>query len=151
MSIKFVRTTEEHIKDLLQHIHPDIRKEVETLSSLPYEASIRDTIGRAVESWTIQSDDGVLGIFGINRLQLLSDKGVPWLLTTYKIKKYVKPLLPLTKVALSYWLKQYNVLENYVPENYSAAIRWLKWAGFTIEPAISVMGNRRVHRVEMRK
>ncbi len=151
MEIKFVRTTTKYIEELIHNIHPDIKKEVEDLSINTFDKSIEKTINGADESWTILADGVVLGIFGINRLNLLSDKGMPWLLTTIKIKKHVKTLLPLTKIALDYWLKHYNILENYIPENYKAAIRWVKWAGFTVyPPQINIFTGKLVHKIEMR-
>ena len=150
--IRFVLTTDEHVEELLLYLHPDMKKEASAITPIAFDKTIRQTVKEADEAWTILSDECVVGIFGIRRYSLLSDKGAPWLLTTTRIKEHVKTLLPLTKIALSYWLNRYTVLENYVPESYKASLRWLKWAGFTIHPAIPIgVSGQLIHRIEMRQ
>jgi len=149
---RFVPTTSEHVSSLIQNIHPDIVKELETLVDAPFEVSVRKCVESANEAWTAITDDGVTCIFGIKQGSLLSSQASPWFLASKYMKNHKKTLLYLTKIGLKYWQNKYGDLINYVPSNYPETIRWLKWAGFTLYPPLPVgVGGHMIHKIEMRK
>ena len=120
---------------LLRDIHPDIKKELDILSNLNTLDLIKENIQTADDAWSVFEGEQILCIFGVGQRTLLSDTGIPWMLTTTYIKQHTRNLLIGTKVVLDYWMKRYNKLENFVPSTFTSSIRWLKWAGFTIEPS----------------
>lgn len=149
---RFIPVKEEHINKIIKFISPEIRNELETLSSLPFDVSIKKNVEDSVECWVGFRGKEILCMFGISSYTLLSDTGFPWLITTRNAKRHKKALLIGTKVALVYWLKKYSTLENFIPASFEKAIRWLRWAGFTIYPPepIGVSGQL-IHRVVLRK
>ena len=141
-----------YIDAVLKNLSPEIKKELKALSNDPFNKLLRDNIKYADDSWIVIYDDRVLCMLGIGGATLLSDVGIPWLITTTHIKKHKKEFLKGTKVVLAYWLTKYNTLENYVPLDFKSSIRWLKWAGFTIFPPEPIgVGGQLIHKVVLRK
>lgn len=82
-------------------------------------------------------NDEPAAMFGVNRVSYLSQKGIPWLLGTDKIKYAMMYFLKESRKHVQAMNKRYPILENYVDSDNKLSIRWLKWLGFELrEPAI---------------
>jgi hypothetical protein len=80
--------------------------------------------------WTVRREAALLAILGLSPLTLLGDIASVWLLTT---GVYGRDVLKWTPVFLSRWRQSYNLF-NYIDAEYTSALRWAKWAGFTVHP-----------------
>ena len=68
---------------------------------------------------------------------VLSSTGVPWCLTGSGLQSAGKSFLRASrKMVHEYMMSNYKFLYNLVDVRYEAAIRWLKWLGFTFENAV---------------
>lgn len=131
---KIIPTQKEDALLVLNNISPEISFELKSLSKNSILSLIEGNIKQSDESWSVWKDDVLICIFGIGSGSLLTSTGYPWLISTKEIKKYKKEFLIGTKVVINYWLNIYTSLENYIPNNFPSALRWLRWAGFTIYP-----------------
>ena len=77
----------------------------------------------------------VVCVFGCAEQSLLTDKGVPWMLTTDEISKYGKLFLRYNKKYIDIMKDRYRELENHVDARNTDAIKWLRWLGFSFGPA----------------
>lgn len=141
-----------HVALICDSIAPEIVRELEALSSEHYSLLIRKNIEGAMESWSVFYNDRILCIFGISSIDLLSDTGYPWLITSTEIKKHTKIFLVGTKVVINEWMKQYSMLVQYIPSTFTAALRWLKWSGFKVGPGMNIgHGGTDIHEVTLRR
>ncbi len=141
-------TEPQHIVPLIDNLAPSIINEMSILTSLPVKTVINMTINEAEEAWTVSGKEGILCILGIGKKSFLSDVGYPWILPTIHMSNHTKSFLKGTKPVLDFWLRKYSHLENYVPAAFTEAIRWLKWAGFSISDAEPIGVNKQlVHKV----
>lgn len=83
--------------------------------------------------WAGSVDGELLAVFGVRSAGLLSDTGVPWLLSTNAVDRHWRPFLRFSRVLLANWSEAFPVLENWVDARHDVAIRWLDWLGFEIE------------------
>ncbi len=149
---RFILATRGHAIELADNIHPGVEKEIKTMSEKETVDIVIQSLEKSDEAWSVFDEEGLICIFGISSVSILSDRAVPWFLTTKLIDKHKKTLLYLTKIGLTYWLGKYSTLENYVPQEYTKAIRWLRWAGFTILPAQPIgIGGVLIHKIEMKR
>lgn len=61
--------------------------------------------------------------------------GVPWMLASPTLSRIRKTFLRECRQYVEDMLLRYGHLENYVWAGNTVHIQWLKWLGFTIEPA----------------
>lgn len=129
--IKIFNTTEDHIRELSLNIRDGDKKEcLDIYGEQPYHV-ISSSFIMSYETYT-GWDDGVLGIVGVVHPSLLGEAATPWLLTSNLLTKKPRHLLKFTKPFIQRWLDMWPVLENYIDAEYTAALRWAKWSGFTI-------------------
>lgn len=132
---QFIPTTDEHIEMLLEDIRDEDKAEAAAMDTFDLKSLLRDNIKRSVECWTCLVDEGVVAIFGVIRLTLLSDSVCPWMATTNLVYKHKKAFLKCTKLGVEFWANKYKNLESFIDARYDKALRWAKWVGFTIHPA----------------
>jgi hypothetical protein len=74
-------------------------------------------------------------------VSLLSDLGVPWLLTTAAVERLPLSFVKVAKVELAAMKALRPRLENHVAASYAQAIKFLRLIGFTVEaPAAGATG-----------
>lgn len=95
--------------------------------------SLKAGFERGDQCWTIVFDGEPIGMFGVGRATLMSDRGIPWLLATDKLVEIQVIFLKSCKKHVQNMKIGYNILENYVSIHNKTSLRWLKWLGFTIE------------------
>ncbi len=92
-------------------------------------------------SWTIIVNGVPIGMIGVARGTLLSDRGIPWLLGTDALVDDRKLFLRVSRVILKKMGEGYKMLENYVSVENKASFCWLRHLGFKIgEEVKSVTG-----------
>jgi len=147
---RFIPADVTHIEPLLENITPDVKEELIALKGEDVYDTIKQCIEEADEAWTAFGSEGLICIFGVRGTSILGGKAFPWLLTTTLVQKHKRNFLKGAKLSIDHWFRQYDVLENFIPAGFDRLLKWLKWAGFTVYPAVPV-GTRLLHRIEMRK
>lgn len=80
-------------------------------------------------------DEEPVVMWGVNRPCLLSHRhGVPWMVATEKLdqKDVMVAFLRRCREPLLVFMKEFDILENYVDERNTRAIRWLQYMGFDV-------------------
>jgi hypothetical protein len=101
----------------------------------PLDALLLGVRSKYGKAWTGLDGNEVKLMFGVTANSAFTSIGVPWFLSA--------PLTPSQDVALArrsiYYVEMmradFPMLENYTDARHKAAIRWLRWCGFTVEPA----------------
>ena len=97
------------------------------------EAVSRGVAASDGNAWVVEFEGEAFCVFGVVRLS--DNIGIPWLLATKKM--YQDECKNFTLVRSKEWIARlmgdYKVLLNYVDARNKQAIRWLEWAGFTLE------------------
>ena len=149
---RFIPAVAEHASLIVSNLNQDIEGEMKAISPKPVDEFIADAIHRSDDVWSAFDEEGIICIFGIRRPHLLSDRGVPWLITSNLIHKHKRDFLKGAKITLAHWLTQYDVLENWIPMGFPRLLRWLEWAGFTVFDAEPYGVKRQFfYRIEKRK
>lgn len=149
---KFERSRVEDAKIIVTNMEDDILKEMRQLRNQSVEESIAQSIYQSDESWTVSDERGVICIFGVLRVSLLSDKARPWLISSKLVSSCKRDFLRGAKIVIERWLDEYTVLENHIPAGLHRLLRWVEWAGFTVYPATPIEGSGTLlHRIEMKK
>ena len=89
----------------------------------------------STEAYTGEIDGAPVMMFGVAVASILSGHAVPWALTTYGVEQNKVAFLRKSRIVVNHWLTEYSILSNYVDAEYTSAVHWLRWLGFTIEPA----------------
>jgi hypothetical protein len=86
-------------------------------------------------------DGEVAAIWGMGG-DILSDTGIPWLLTTAAIERMPVTFIKQARIELARMLARKRRLENHVLAEYSQAVRLLEVLGFTLADPAPVGRNR---------
>jgi GNAT superfamily N-acetyltransferase len=116
------------------------------------EEGIGLSLSRAVwaEAYLVQGQ--VAAIVGVSIGSLLGEEATPWLVTGRPVDRHKRAFLRLTRAGVARMLRQFPVLINHVHAEYTEALRWLRWLGFTIErPAPHGLRDELFCRVCLRK
>lgn len=70
--------------------------------------------------------------------------GIVWQTGTHEIEHRPKFYLRETRKIMNRWLQRYGKLHNFVGSRNAVSIRYLKHLGYTVEPEVTVLGDRRV-------
>jgi hypothetical protein len=108
------------------------RQEVEKLGFTPRKA-LYIAYRKGIHKMTGLVDNEIVAMWGLTFDSLLSNVGHPYFLSGPNIRKIeTRLILSLYKEEIREMLTYFPVLENYVDESYTEAIRLLKLAKFTI-------------------
>ena len=99
----------------------------------PLEAVLRSWRG-SVLSWSGFADGRLVCMWGVCPGP---GYGVPWMLGTDEVVTYQKHFLRRNRSFVLRMHQEFDRLYNWVDARNVVAIRWLRWLGFTIEPAVS--------------
>ena len=126
----FTDITPEHIDILEKELRDDDRLEFLASTSGDMKETMEWHIRASEESFAaVSKEDTLLAVLGIIPFTLLSDKAVPWIMTTKELDKSPRHLIRNSKVVLDLWLRKYNYLTNIIDSRHEKAIRWVKWMG----------------------
>lgn len=70
--------------------------------------------------------------------------GVVWQLGSPEIESHAKQYIRETRKIMRRWMKQYTLLHNLVGARNEVSLRYLKHLGYTIEPTVTLLGERQV-------
>lgn len=80
-------------------------------------------------------DGSVVCIFGVVPVSILGGRGSPWLIGTDLLERHALIFLRQSRACIAQWSQEYALLSNYVDARNTAAMRYLRWLGFTLAPA----------------
>lgn len=134
--IRFERPTEQHIRFIAANMRDEDAVEVHALGGYTPLDALEISIRNSERAVTVLGDGVPLTMLGLVKPILLSDIGVPWLLSARQALDYKRQFLELSPPVIDDMLQTCPKLINFVHSENKLSIRWLKWLGFTIEPAI---------------
>ncbi len=131
-TLKIRKSCEDDIKPIALNMRAEDRKEVwDSNYHLP-ETALEKGLRANGKAWTILVDNIPVAMMGVTRPTLLSDKGIPWLLSTDELALKVKARLfmKVSKSMVKCMKQGFGVLENYVSVENKVSLFWLKKLGF---------------------
>jgi hypothetical protein len=98
--------------------------------------ALSEGIERSVSAWTAEVDGVPALITGVAPLHtLLGDTGVPWMLGTDLVTQHQRAFIRMSPDYIIRMLGAFSHLLNFVHAENTAAVRWLKRMGFSMEAA----------------
>lgn len=98
--------------------------------------ALRDTVTRSERTAVAVYDGKPEAIFGVGRLSLMSDVGVPWMIGTKALTGNARKVMSVARPLLRRVMQGNEVLRNFVHADNKLAIRWLKSMGFRFSEPI---------------
>lgn len=134
--IVFRAPTPADITEVSENMRAADLAEIAAAGSPGPRQSAEQGVRRSVLCWTATVDGRVACILGVAPLRgLLDDMGVPWLLGTDLTEKHARALIRRSPAYIAQMLRAYPHLLNFVHARNTSSVRWLRRAGFTLQPA----------------
>lgn len=101
--------------------------------------------------WTGLIDGEPVCMFGVTPTSLLGRAGTPWMVGTGRLDQHAVALIRHSRGAVRTMRSAYDSMANMVDARNTAAIRWLRWIGFTVAEKAQPFGPDRLpfHRFTM--
>ncbi len=130
--IKIIPSTEAHAIELAASMRQADVDEIKASHGVdPLRGSV--TSYRSSEAcFTGMVDNQVACTYGVIRRHVMSDRGMPWLLTTDLIERYAVPFLIGTRDVVASMQVAFGYLENWADARNVVALKWLQWCGFKL-------------------
>lgn len=104
--------------------------------------ALASSLKRSEMAWTCLVDGVPAFMWGVARLgSLISRKGSPWLLGTPAIHRTSREFLRQCPAYVERMQARFPRLENFVHARNRLSVRWLRWLGFTVEAAATVIND----------
>lgn len=103
--------------------------EIRAATGLDPEMGLLYSIAVSEHVWVVVHEGNIEGVFGV---AYLNPGAQPWFVATDKFKEFRWAFAKESKKFVKRLLDDYGFLANYVSSKHEAAIRWLRWLGFTI-------------------
>jgi hypothetical protein len=84
-------------------------------------------------AWAIICRDRAVGMGGV--CEISEGMGAPWFLATADIRYAARFVAQVSRPYVEKMLELYPILVNRIHARNIRAVRWLRWIGFTIQPA----------------
>lgn len=102
------------------------------------------------EAWIVYFDEKPAVLWGVFLDSLMSNEGSIWTVTTNVVDHYPLMFLRGSQEIVKYLMRHYEVLSGKVDAQYERSVKWLRWLGFDVLPAVKE-GKLLVRRFEMRR
>ena len=132
---EMVPATLEHALELAENMREADVREVWAAAHYTPEQAALFSLEASRDATTGLADGRVVCMFGAGAAAIISTTGVPWLLTTDLVDRHARVFLRKNKRVVEEMRDRYPLLRNHVDERNIAAIRWLRWLGFSILPS----------------
>ncbi|KEX95169.1 hypothetical protein HA62_29805 [Pseudomonas putida] len=136
MVAEVLPVTVEDVATILPIVRQADIDEITEALGIPMEEALLDAITGSLNAKKIVVDGLVVAVFGDAVHSILGSVGVPWLISTIHVERHARAFLKVCKPEVQGMLTRHHHLMNYVDARNTAAMRWLKWLGFTFGPAI---------------
>lgn len=149
--VQIIPTTPEHLVELAEKMREADRQEVIASSGRDILAVLEDSLKYSLAPLTAFINGELACVFGCVPFQLIGERAAPWMLGTDVVDKHPGELLRRCRQYTTGMNKAYPHLLNFVDARNHKSIRWLKWMGFTVHPAVPYGAEKRpFHLFEMR-
>lgn len=148
-----VPSTLEHVEAIASDMRPEDIEELKASTMMSPCRALKMAMEQSAACWTGTADGVPACMFGVCPVGFFEpEKGRPWLLSSRLLDHYAVTFIKLNRECVEQMLNRFPVLENFVSARNRRAVRWLKWLGFCLSPAVP-MGRYGVpfHRFEMRR
>lgn len=135
MAAEVLPVTAEDVAGILPIVRQADIDEITEALGIPMEEALLEAITGSLNAKKIVVDGLVVAVFGDAVHSILGSIGVPWLISTVHVEKHARAFLKVCKPEVQGMLTRHQHLMNYVDARNTAAMRWLKWLGFTFGPA----------------
>lgn len=135
MTAEVLPVSAEDVPAILQIVRQADIDEITEALGIPMEQALLDAVTGSLNAKKIVVDGEVVAVFGDAVYSILGSVGVPWLISTTHVERHARAFLKVCKPEVQGMLTRHQHLLNYVDARNTAAIRWLKWLGFTFGPA----------------
>jgi len=137
---EIVKAEEWHIKPIAERMRAADKKELLAYGYTP-EASMKNSLNGAVGAWTGLIDGVPVCMFGVNPTSALTPhRGVPWMMGTESLDRHAILFLKRCKPQVEMMQAHFQLLENWIAEDNTVAVSWLKWLGFTLHESKVIGG-----------
>ena len=140
MKVEIVKAEEKHLSFIAENIREADRSEIWDLTMMKPLEALKKSLEVSLLSCTGLIDDTPVCMFGVGDTGLMMNTGRPWMIGTNEIDKDPVTFLRRNKRYVQKMLDCYGYLENYVSEENTRAIQWLKWLGFNFDEEPVRMG-----------
>tara|TARA_R100000781_G_scaffold87375_2_gene53764 strand:- start:9243 stop:9704 length:462 start_codon:yes stop_codon:yes gene_type:complete len=149
---EITRMRDEHREELVKNIRQVDAEEIWAYSGrTPRDVMDElEVVGRHTALAGL-ANGALLCLFGAQPFTALSSVATPWLLGTNALQHNTPAFLRMSKKWVQQQMKVYDTLVNFVDARNVKSIRWLKWLGFKVYPAVPTGPFQQpFHRFEMR-
>jgi hypothetical protein len=101
----------------------------------PKEA-LQTSFKNSMHAFTVLHKDKIVAMFGVIPDSLLGRSALVWMLTTDAIDGVKIAFLRYSRLFINYLRSCYPILYNHVDARHAPCLRWLKWVGAAIHPAV---------------
>lgn len=125
--------------DMVAHVAANLRpadvEEIRAFYGRDPEEVAMESFEKSHMAWTGLLDGEPVITFGCATYDLLETTGVPWLVGTPKLEQVPFTFARMSRPFLRLMKDRHLRLTNHVDTRNTLAIRWLRWLGFTLDPA----------------
>lgn len=140
--VRILPATPEHVEELARAMRKEDAAEVLASGGFSPRQALEVSLAHSTSAWTVFFGPEVAAMWGVcpgpggSSLLGGSEIGIAWALTGTAVDRSKRSFLRVSKVALAALLHDYAALVNYVDARYTAALRWARWLGFEVCPAV---------------
>lgn len=133
--LKIVEATEQDALQLAPNLRAIDNLEVAAVGSTPLNSLLGsfDLPQSKVLSGIDFNTEEVIFMCGISPSPVIEGHGVIWMLASPSIHKYKRDILELTLPTIDKLSEPFEAVYNFVHKDNLTSIRWLEWAGFTVD------------------
>jgi hypothetical protein len=136
---EIVPATVSHAHALAATMRADDAAECAAFGLTPLDALL-ESLRASEVAWTLLLDGEPAAMWGAEPLRrtLLSEPGAAsaWALTGTAVERHRKEFARVSRAGVAALLARYPVLFADVDARYARALRWVRWLGFTVLPAV---------------
>lgn len=137
IKLDIVRAEQAHIDMLKGRLREADIKEIKAVGGTNPDAELQRSFDRSRFTWAASLKEVVL-CFGVASVHELSNKGVPWMLSSDKIKDIKVAAVRQAKRYVDLMLQEFSFLENWVHADNKVSIKWLMNSGFRVAKKVEV-------------
>lgn len=117
-------------------MRPADRAEMEASSGKDVVSTLHKSLGFSfVPGVAVAPDGRLMCMFGAVPYEIMGDRAAPWLIGTTVLTEFPTELMRGGRRYLTQVRQRYPKLVNYVDARNTDSVRWLRSAGFEIDPA----------------
>ena len=119
---------------LAANLRPADRAEAEAAGLVDVAAAIAEGIATSSPVWVAEIDGAPVAVLGARPFPDLGF-AAPWMLATSEADRHPRAVIALGPRYIAEMLQAHPLLLNHVHAANTRAVRWLRRAGFTLQPA----------------